>query len=389
MAAHSSYGFSGQSRIIACAGSVNMQKGLPNTSNPASELGTAVHEVGEFALHMGVSCHDLIGLTFNGVEVNEDMAFAGQMHVNYVRGILKERPNAKLYIEGKLYLSSIDINQLWGTGDIIIVDGSTLFVIDYKNGYGLVEVDDPQYVQASNAYINGNAQLVGYALAAMDTHKLWDTVTTIITGIVQPNKDHIDGFIRTKTYSVPELQVWWKVYADSHALATSPNAPRNAGPHCKYCRAKGHCSTRINHVLNQLKLDTSIAECNADQILGIYNEIDVIRKTLEAVEDRMVQIARTGKRIPGRKLVKSIVRTKLTSEADLVKAAVDAGIEKDKLYNKKIKGKTDIKKVVGKTIADEFYKAPEAGYTLVGLNDKRPAVMADNKVSAAGVFGRV
>ena len=389
MAAHSSYGFSGQSRIIACNGSVRMQAGLPNPSNSASSLGTAVHEGGEFALHMGVSCHDLIGMTFNRLQFTEDMAFAAQVHVDLIRKIMSERPNAKLYIEGKVYLSSIDADKLWGTADIIIVDGDTLFVIDYKNGYGLVEVDSNHYVHATNSMVSGNAQCVGYAIAAMDTHNLWGTVTKIITGVVQPNKDHVDGFIRFKNYTVPELQEWWKVYAATHAVSVTDNAPTNAGEHCKYCLAKGHCMTRLTHVMNMLKFDTAISHCNADQLIGIYNEIGVIRTTLEAVEQRVVSLARQGKRVQGRKLVRGIVKAKCIDESGLIADAIESGIDKSKLYNTKIKGKTDITKIIGKPLANKYYVTPDAGYSLVPLSDKRPAIMADSKPTAVGKFGAV
>ena len=389
MAAHSSYGFSGQSRIIACNGSVRMQAGLPNPSNPASNLGTAVHEGGEFSLHMGVSCHDLIGMTFNKLEFTEDMAFAAQVHVDLIRKIMSERPNAKLFIEGKVYLSSIDVEKLWGTADIIIIDGDTLFVIDYKNGYGLVEVDSNQYSHATHSTISGNAQCVGYAIAAMDTHNLWGTVTKVITGIVQPNKEHVDGFIRFKTYTIAELQEWWKVYAAAHTVAITEDAPTNAGEHCKYCLAKGHCVTRITHVMDMLKFDKAISRCNADQLIGIYNEIGVIRNTLDAVEEQVVSLARQGKRVQGRKLVRGIVRAKCVDESGLIEDAIESGIDKSKLYNRKIKGKTDITKIVGKKLANKYYITPEAGYSLVPLSDKRPAIMADNKPSAVGKFNPV
>jgi|TARA_R110000744_G_scaffold47524_4_gene104590 hypothetical protein len=366
-----------------------MQSGLTNTSNPASNLGTAVHEGGEFALHMGVSCHDLIGMQFNKIEFNEDMATAAQMHVDLVRLIMSECPNAKLIIEGKVCLSSIDPELLWGTADIIIIDGDTLYVIDYKNGYGLVEVDSDQYAHATDSSISGNAQCAGYALAAMDTHKLWGTVTKVVTGIVQPNKEHVDGLIRFKNYTIPELQEWWKVYAAAHSVAIKDDAPTNAGEHCKYCLAKGHCMTRITHMMTILKFDTAISHCDADQLIGVYNQISVIRSTLDAVEERVVKLARQGKRINGRKLVRSITRAKCIDELGLIDDAVESGIDKSKLYNIKLKGKTDVKKIVGKELANKYYITPDAGYSLVALNDKRPAIMADNKPTAVGKFGSV
>ena len=126
MSAHSSFGFSGQGRIISCPGSVRMQRGMPNTTNDAAELGTAVHECSEFALTWGVDCSELVGLSFNGIKITEGMAYAGQQYVTYVNKILEQRPNAKLLIEKRVALSSIDAGNLWGTSDCIIIDGGSL-----------------------------------------------------------------------------------------------------------------------------------------------------------------------------------------------------------------------------------------------------------------------
>lgn len=391
MAAHSNHGFSGQSRIIACPGSVRMQDGLPNTTNPAAELGTAVHEATEFALNLRVSCNDLIGMTFNDHVLTDDMAFAGQVYVDYVMEILKLYPDAIVYIEGKVCLSTIDPKLLWGTSDIIIYVPSMrlLIVGDYKNGYGVVEVYGDQYVYSRGHIEKGNAQCIGYGLAALDTHNLWDGVDHVVTFIAQPNIDHIDGPVRLHTYSMTEIYNWLHIYAESHELALLPDAPTFAGSHCKYCRAKGHCKTRIMHMLESMQMDKAVSHCSPEELLTVYNEIDTFIYSLEAVKDRMVALARQGMHIPGRKLVKGIVRAKCVDEHKLVAEAVASGIDKTAMFNTKIKGKTDLVKVVGQKMANKYFVTPEAGLTLVNMSDKRPAVMADSKPNAKGIFGAV
>jgi len=390
MAAHSAHGYSGQSRIIACPGSAAMQEGFANTSNPQSELGTAVHEATEFALNMGIKCEDVIGMTFNGIVIKENDAHAGDVYVNYVNEIMRIYPDAELIIEGKVYMHSIDAKLLWGTSDcIVIVRSQRLLIVgDYKNGYGIVEVEDEQMVFGSNS-IRGNAQTVGYGLATMDTYNLHGQIDWLTTFIAQPNVDHIDGPVRVRTYTVDELKSWHDVYRYTHSLALEGVKHRQAGKHCKYCRARGHCTTRLTYILQLLQIDQAIATCDAEQLIAIYNEIDVITYTLEAVKEQVIKLARKGHKIPGRKLVKGIVRASCSDEDGLVKEAVESGINREKLFNMKLKGKTDIKTIIGKNLADKYYVTPEAGYTLVGLSDKRPAVMADSKPSAAGVFSSV
>ena len=362
---------------------------MPNTTNDAAELGTAVHECSEFALTWGVDCSELVGLSFNGIKITEGMAYAGQQYVTYVNKILEQRPNAKLLIEKRVALSSIDAGNLWGTSDCIIIDGDTLIVGDYKNGYGVVEVNGPQYVYAHGVEINGNAQAIGYALSALDTYELWDKIKHVVIFIAQPNVEHIDGVVRYKVIDMDFMRQWWKIYQDTHALSVRDDAPTNAGAWCKYCSARGFCATRIKYQMQLLSLDKSITECDAEQLASIFYEIDVIKYTLDAVQDQVVKLARAGKKIPGKKLVKGIVRATCTDENALINEALNAGVDEDDLYNKRIKGKTAMVKLVGKDIANKYYKTPDAGLTLVNMSDKRPAVMADQRPDARGVFDKV
>lgn len=388
---HSSHGFSGQSRIIACPGSIRMQEGMPNSTNDQAEKGTAVHECAEASILWGVDCKDFIGHTFNDWKITQDMAEAGQVYVDYVRQIVTQRPTAEVLIEKRVCLSSIDAERLWGTSDVIVIDrdNRTLIIGDYKNGYGIVEVDGIQSIGVTGDHISGNAQMVGYALATLDTYDLWQQIDHVVTFVAQPNVDHKDGKVRYTSYTTQSLLApdgWYEVYRLSHAESLKQDSIRVAGPHCKYCKARGFCGTRITSMIQQLQLDQSIHTCSVDQLIGILDEIDTFKYTLDAVKDRVTQLARQGEKIPGKKLVRGIARAKCTDEESLVSEAIDAGADESELYTRKLKGKTAIKKIVGKEIADKYFVTPDAGLTLVPRWDKRTAVMADQRPDAKGIF---
>lgn len=386
MAAHSSHGMSGQSRIIACPGSIGMSEGTPNDSNPAAELGTAVHEVGEFALQLGVPAKELVGISFNDHKCTDEMAEGAQVYCDAVNAI-RTIPGVQLILEGKVCISSIDPERLWGTGDCLVIDRGSriLYVGDYKNGYGIVEVDGIQEVYNS-CEIQGNAQCVGYGLGALDTHNLWEHIDHVVTFIVQPNIDHVDGSVRHQTYDMEDMRKWHEVYAYTHALSLQPNAPRNPGKHCKYCKAKGFCSARMTHQMRLLGLDGSLYKCTDEQLLAIYKDSSVMIKTIEAVRQQVIIRARRGMRIPGEKLVNGIARGKCADPDALIADAIELGHTKLELHNLKLKGKTEIKKVIGKALADKHFVVPDAGLTLVPMSNPRSAVMADGKPSATGVF---
>ena len=390
--AHSSYGFSAQSRIMVCGGSVPRSKGLPNSTNPSAELGTAVHELVEAALILGVNCDDFIGCTFNDHVIDSSMAEGGQVYVAYVRQILAQRPNAKLYLEIKVCISSIS-GELWGTSDVVIVDGDTLIVGDYKNGYGLVEVHKPQVITGF-ATLLGNAQTVGYALATMDTLQLWGKINKVINFIAQPNGQHAEGVIRSHEYNMDEMTQWHHAYRASHGRTDIV-----AGKHCVYCLANGRCGANIMNLLSHVGLDNTVELLNDDQVIAMLNLSQTFKQTMKAVESQALIAARKGKQLKDWKLVKAIVHGFCTDEEKFVEQAVEQAVESGdishlevdsftaQLYNKpKLKGMTANKKVVDKKLVDKFYDKPPQATVLVPITDKRAAIMPDQRPSAVGKF---
>lgn len=387
--AHSRRGFSSQSVIFACSGHIRMTEGINNGTNELAEIGTAVHECAEAALNLGSDCRDFVGLKFNNIKITDEMAASGQVYVDYVRKLKRSMPGCTVLLEKRVILSSISAEDLWGTSDCIIIYGNKLFVGDYKNGYGVVEVDKPQYVHATNSEINGNAQCIGYALAALDTFNLWSQITEVTTFIGQPNYSHVDGSIRSKTYSMEEVRQWWDAYYYAYHASKDPNAPLNAGNHCKYCAAAGFCAPRIERTMNMMKLNQGMSYLTPDQIVDIYHELKTIRNGLERIEEQATILARQGKVIEGYKLVKGIARAICTDEEALVTEAINKGVDKDKLFNTKLKGKTDLKKVVDKRIVDKYFKPGEASSTLVPLSNSRAAIAPDQRPDATGIFSPI
>ena len=390
MGAHSSWGMSGQGRIIACPDSVNMGSYGEDETNRQAELGTAVHDMSEFAFRLGIFAVDLVGIKFNGFKANKSMADSAQEYLDILNKF-RAIPTVQSFVEEKVCISSIDPKRLWGTSDYYGIDltNRTLYVGDYKNGYGYVEVDGDQYVFAWDDVIKGCAQIIGYALGVLDTFNLWDKVDHVVTFIIQPNKPHIDGIVRSNTYDMVQMKRWWHVFKDSHELSLQPGKHRKAGPHCKYCRARGFCSTRIADTMKKLQLDTDFAHCKPEQLIALYPDVDVMIKSLEGIKKRVEKLARQGSKVPNHKLVKGIARAVMLDEDAFIEAAIAKGVNVDELYNKRLKGKTAVKPLVGKKIADQFYKVPEVGLTLVTDKDPRVAYRPDAVPDATGKFGSI
>lgn len=358
----------------ACPASIRMSAGYPNKSNPAAELGTAAHALGETCIALGVIPHDMIGLTVENHEVTEKMADDVSLYVNVIND-LSGRYGVKPLLEQRVVMSSLGRTDVYGTSDcIFIVPGQRLcHVIDYKNGYGLVEADD-------------NSQGLGYATATLDTYDLWDKVDTITVTIVQPNGGHISGPVRNATYTVAEVAQWREKYRRSVTLAEDPGQKPRAGEWCHWCPAQANCRARMEQALKIAYTDVPLAEISLGELEVIYKEIGSAKKFLDMVADRMLDEARNGHNMTDYKLVKSYPRAKVEDKAGFIAAAKACGVNETDLYNNPLLiGKTKAKKLLPKQIVDKYYLTPPPSTTLVEMNDNRPAVrVSDN--SAKGVF---
>lgn len=369
-ALHSVYSASSSKRWLACPASILMSKDAESTTNPAAELGTAAHELGEWCLKTGVNAYDCIGLIFNKFVVDAQMADAVQLYVSFIRDLCRKY-NVEPMLEKRVVMLSVR-NDVYGTSDCIIIIGDWLFVIDYKHGYGIVEVAN-------------NSQAVFYAIATLDTLGLWQQIKHVQTTIVQPRADHVDGSIRHHIYTIEQLIQWQNVFRQAIQRAESGESPI-AGEHCHYCPARGICRARMQRTIDLAYGDKALSVMNVDELIVLYSERNVIRKQLENVEQRMLEFARKGVTVDGHKLVKAITRANCSDEDGFIEAAInDSGKDKSEFYNMKLKSMTDCKKLVDKGVVDKYFVKPPASTTLVPLNDKRPAV-TNERPSAVGIF---
>lgn len=357
--------------VLACPGHVNACNGLPNETNPAAEEGTAAHELAEAALNLGMRPHDFIGKTFNGFEVTDTMADYVEVYTNHVRSLRVRHPNGLSLVEGKVRMSSV-APDVFGTSDHILIATAdrTLYIDDLKFGWGVVEEED-------------NPQTAHYAVSTLDTHNLWFSIDKIVCTIVQPRADHIKGVIRSVTYTIDELQQWRSEFAEGIRKARNLDAERIAGPHCKYCRAAGTCRQRAIRTVFIATLDAPIQNMSDEEVNNLLREIPTITRHLEAVQKHADVLARGGKQYKDFKLVRARTHAKCKDEEAFV---AEAGVERDKLYHPgKLKGKTELSKIVDKDIVDKHFEKAESKTTLVPLTHSSAAVVAD----ARGVFPEV
>ena len=378
MTIHSRYGGSIIGTIIGCAGFPNATSHIKNTGNAAAEKGTAEHECGEFCLKTNI--HDaktLLGMTFNGYEIDDDMAEGVNVYIQYIRGLMIKHPTARIYVEPRVTMSSVHRSEVFGYIDclIIVIDDSVMYVSDYKGGRVIVDV-------------NENAQIAHYSISALDTYKGWFNIRKVVGTIIQPHMEHADGIVRTWVMTIEDLYKWRDIIVEAIRKSKDKDAKRTAGKWCTYCPARGECRTNILHTMSMAMGDTPFGNMSDEEIESILPFIPSMKKNLAAIEERGLELARSGKQINGYKLVRARLQAKCTDELGFITALkkLNPTVDTSSIYwTGKIKGKTELKKHYDKKTVDEFFPAPNASTSLVPLSNPSSAIATNAAQAFKGI----
>jgi len=372
--AHSIYGASGSARYLACNMAPLMNKGIQEKPSEPAERGTAGHSLGEFCLRLNIDTYDCMGMVFNktkhfpdGFIVDQKLADGVQVYVSYIKMIAKQF-GIKPLLEKRVILLSVR-NDVFGTADCIFIIGDTIYVIDYKNGYLVVDV------------VN-NPQLVFYAIATLDTYGLWSQIKHIKTVVVQPNADHVNGSIRSHDYTIETLKQWVPVFRKA---ILNPDQTPVAGEHCVYCPASPKCRPRMMRTIELAYTDKPDNLVTQIEREIIFKESKSIKNYLQSIESSMLEYSRSNNPPKGFKLVSGRKQYVCTDEEGLIEEVKENDIDIDSLFDKKLKSKSKLNNIVGKPLTDKYFEKPASSSALVPITDSRPALSN----SAAGIFEKV
>ena len=374
---HSRFGASRISTILNCPGFNNAMQHHDLSGNQldgdeaAADEGNAAHEAVEHSLKLGLNPSDSIGQVFNDHVLTPVMAEHITVYTNHIRSLRTLNPNAKSMIECKVNMSSV-APDVFGTGDHIMIENTTLYIDDLKYGFVVVDEED-------------NPQCAHYAVSTLDTFKLWFKIKKVVCTIIQPRADHVKGSIRSHEYTIEELMEWRDKFVQGIAAARKSDAPRIAGAHCRNCPVRGTCRARMIRTVFMCSLDSPIESCSNEEIENVLRELPAIKKHLSAVEVWATLLARSGKKFNDFKLVKKRVKAICNNEEELIKLVESKNLGKELLYHPgAMKGKTalmPILKNVGISV-DEHFTVPTGQTVLVPLSNSSTAISR----SAAGVF---
>ena len=403
---HHRFGGSGMGRLILCPGSYNMSRAVPpETPSRAAMRGTLAHEIMDHALKGGMRSADDAAMPWIANELLDDDIVAGvQVALDFVYDILDQYGDeAELYCEDEFIIESMADDDVGGYCDVAIWIPSLklLYVIDYKNGVGVVEVGD-------------NAQLKFYATGAVQKH--FDAADTIIGVIVQPNAFHKDGKIREAYWFRSTMEDFAVTIDEAIFAAKDPNAPLIPGEYqCEWCPARAFCPAReaaalqvvnytfstVRHVSNDIaRARPNIPnpfDMSGERLAEILLNAQFLRDFLSDVEKAAYEKEMTTPgSVPGFKLVEAQARRKWFGEPRQVADALAQllGADDDVVFPRKLMTITEAERrlkqryTAGLTKKADKDKALQSAYeylarltnkdtsgnlTLVPESDKRPA----------------
>jgi len=398
---HARWSASSTAANWTCAGRMAMVSIAPDEKdNIYAAQGTAAHEISEKALRGNKDCSQFLGDIMKigdfEIEITEELVYSAQTYVDYVVEQYDPTAGCHLFLEERYSLEQLDPPfEAGGTCDAIILNPNTgvLEVIDFKNGRGIVDV-------------NENKQTRTYALMALlnAPKKLADSINYIKVTIIQPRAYHKDGFIRSETFHIAELIEWTselmkamnrsKLALDAFELINGSRTLFDEWAdkalttgQCSFCPAYGICPKQRIEALavapkdakdwfEDITLETppmisnSVPVLSPEELAHILDGLDMLEDWIKSVRGAAHAMAESGITIPGYLLVEKIGHRKWAADEEKIIYDLKNKIKlsDDQIFQKKLSSPAQIEKIIGSKRKEEIknmYQSPITGTNLV------------------------
>lgn len=370
---HARLSASGAKKWINCPGSIQLEENFEDKPSQFAEEGTNAHALGEAKIRLATKEYNRTKYhnAIRNLEITEDMEDYAESYKNYVieryNSALQKTPDAILMLEQRLDFSNY-VPDGFGTGDAVIIAEGKLEIIDLKYGKG-VEVSAVD-----------NPQLRLYALGAYEAFDMLYGFDTVEMTIYQPRLDNISS----ESISVAELLEWGESVKKAAQLANDDSVTECvAGKHCDtgFCKARPVCRAYAEERQKMAVYDFKPpAKLTVAEIADIIEQSAALEKWAKLVCDYALEQAyKHGVEYPGYKVVEGRSNRKYSKpDSEVAKILTDNGYQESDILVHKLKGITDIEKLLGKkTFAEvlgSYVVKPPGKPTLVCSEDKRPAI---------------
>lgn len=368
---HARLSASGSKKWTNCPGSVRLEEQFPDEGSGYAAEGTTAHALAELKLLHAteqITKKDFMKRA-SELDTDAEMDEYTEGYKDYVlerfAAVSAECPDAKLSVEERLELSEY-VPDGFGTGDAVIVGFHTLEIIDLKYGKGVpVSAQD-------------NSQLMLYALGALTRYDWLFDVRKVRMHIYQPRIDNVDVCEK----DAEELYMWGSWVKQRAKLALKKKAECAAGCWCDegFCKARPICRAYAEEKSKLAYLDFKKPdELSPEEIAEVIGKADELAKWAKLVSEYALdQAVNHGAKYAGFKLVEGRSCRTYTDESKVEKRLVENGVDYDEITVTKLKGITDMEKLLGKKrfaeLLDGLVIKPAGKPVLVHETDKRPEI---------------
>lgn len=360
---HHKFSASTSERWMACPGSVAACKDLPEQTTSYAAEGTEAHEMAAKKLQ-GVY-----------VGVNEEMNECTDTYVDFIKELREDQDT--LLVEKEVIVEPV--LDCGGTLDcgLIQPQSKCLRVIDLKYGKGV----------PVNA--KGNSQLRIYAYGLLNLCKEQKILIDEIRCYIFQPRANVSNPISAEKLTTSELRKWVteKLYP-ALAQARNADAPKNPGPHCRWCRAAGECSAARKIVEERAMQDLGAAttgkaqlplptQLTPEQMGKVLDFADMLNQWIKAVEGAALARLKSGLPVLGYKLVRKGTHRKWRDETaaeTMLKTLIgDEAFKKDLISPTQAENLLKKKGQSPDNLKDQIYK-PEGELTVAPESDERQEV---------------
>lgn len=272
--------------------------------------------------------------------------------------------DAQLLVETRLDFGRY-IPDAFGTADAVIIADGTMEVIDFKYGRGVK-------VQAFE-----NPQMMIYALGAYERFSFDYDIRDIRMTIVQPRIDNLSEYGMTAA----DLLEWAKTeLAPKAELAYRGGGPQVPGAWCRFCKVRNSCRALSGFCTGTAGKYPDPKLIGPDELAKeVLPVTETVKMWLAGVEDYALQLALSGVRLPGWKLVEGRSIRRITDPDGAAEALSRAGFRPEDFYRpQELRTLTDLEKMAGKKrfaeICGGCIEKPKGKPVLVPEDDRRPAI---------------
>lgn len=359
---------SGSKRWLSCPPSARLEEQFPDIETEAAQEGTVAHNIAEIYLKAYLTNTDIllpeeiINSNFYSRAMLEYVSEYTDLGIEKINRALKIDKDAFIAVEQKISYGNW-APEGFGTGDLVIINGKYIEIIDLKYGKGVP-------VSAIN-----NTQMRMYALGLYDEFYWLYGFKKVYMTIVQPR----NGGISEEEISIDELLNWGETVVKPKAkLAFSGEGELSAGKWCQFCRAAKRCRAYANYCMELAKLDFKDPDLLTDEELAEnLHRVDDLVKYANNLKHYALSQALKGYVLPGFKLVEGRSSRKYKDTEAVIERLIFADyVPEDYLKPAELKPLTELTKSIGKKAVDKYLsdliEKPMGKPTLVSEDDPRP-----------------